>query len=152
MYIRTNSGFMYLAAIIDWHSKVALSYKLSNTMDVSLVTDVLKDTFEKYPAPLIFNSDQGSQYTAEEHIKILKNNNIQISMNGKGRSIDNIVIERFFRTLKYNCIFINDFNNIKELKEGINNYMNKYNNHRFHSSICYKKPMNVYLDYDLSTF
>lgn len=146
-YIRTNGGFMYLAAIIDWHSKAVLGYKLSNTMDVSLVTDVLKDTLEKYPAPLIFNSDQGSQYTAEEHIKILKNNNIQISMNGKGRSIDNIVIERFFRTLKYNCIFINDFNNVTELKEGINNYMNKYNNHRFHSSIGYKKPMNVYMDY-----
>ena len=68
-------------------------------------------------------------------------------MNGKGRSIDNIVIERFFRTLKYNCIFINDFKNIKEFKEGINNYMNKYNYQRFHSSINYQKPMNVYLDY-----
>jgi putative transposase len=116
-------------------------------MDASLVADVLKDTLEKYPLPLIFNSDQGSQYTGEEHIKILKNNNIQISMNGKGRSIDNIAIERFFRTLKYNCIFINDFNNITELKEGINNYMNKYNNHRFHSSIEYQKPINVYREY-----
>jgi len=78
---------------------------------------------------------------------MLKNNNIQISMNGKGRSIYNIVIERFFRTLKYNCIFINDFKNIKELKDGISNYMDKYNNQRFYSSIGYKKPMNVYLDY-----
>lgn len=146
-YIRTNGGFMYLAAIIDWHSKAVLSYKLSNSMDASLVTGILQDALQKYPAPLIFNSDQGSQYTGHEHVDILKNNNIQISMNGKGRSIDNIVIERFFRTLKYNCIFINDFNNITELKEGINNYIDKYNNQRFHSSIGYQKPMNVYRDY-----
>jgi putative transposase len=146
-YIRMNGGFVYLAAIIDWHSKAILSYKLSNSMDSSLVTDVLKDALDKYPAPQIFNSDQGSQYTGHEHTEMLKDNNIKISMNGKGRSIDNIVIERFFRTLKYNCIFINDFKNIQELKEGINGYMNKYNNLRFHSSIGYKKPMNVYLDY-----
>ena len=146
-YIRTNGGFMYLAAIIDWHSKAILSYKLSNSMDASLVTDVLKDALNKYPAPQIFNSDQGSQYTGYEHTGILKENNIQISMNGKGRSIDNIAIERFFRTLKYNCIFINDFKNITELKDGINKYMDKYNNQRFHSSIGYKKPMNVYSDY-----
>ena len=146
-YIRTNGGFVYLAAIIDWHSKAILSYKLSNSMDSALVTDILKEALEKYPAPQIFNSDQGSQYTGHEHTGILKENNIEISMNGKGRSIDNIVIERFFRTLKYNCIFINDFKDITELKEGINNYMDKYNNQRFHSSIGYQKPMNVYRDY-----
>ena len=146
-YVRTNGGFMYLAAIIDWHSKAILSYKLSNSMDGSLVTDVLKDALDKYPAPQIFNSDQGSQYTACEHIEILTQNNIKISMNGKGRSIDNIVIERFFRTLKYNCIFINDFQNVAELKNGINNFMDKYNNRRFHSSIGYQKPMNVYRSY-----
>ena len=138
---------MYLAAIVDWHSRAILSYKLSNSMDASLATDVLKDALNRYPAPQIFNSDQGSQYTSHEHIETLKNNNIKISMNGKGRSIDNIIIERFFRTLKYNCIFINDFNNVKELKEGISSYMDKYNNQRFHSSIGYKKPMNVYLDH-----
>ena len=146
-YIRTNRGFMYLAAIIDWHSKAILSYKLSNSMDSTLVTDILKEALEKYPAPQIFNSDQGSQYIGHEHTGILKENNVQISMNGKGRSIDNIVIERFFRTLKYNCIFINDFKDIAELKGGINNYMDKYNNQRFHSSIGYQKPMNVYRDY-----
>ena len=146
-YIRTNGGFMYLAAIIDWHSKAILSYKLSNSMDASLVTDVLKDALNKYPAPQIFNSDQGSQYTGHEHTGILKENNIQISMNGKGRSIDNIAIERFFRTLKYNCIFINDFKNITEIKDCINKYIDKYNNQRFHSSIGYRKPMNVYSDY-----
>lgn len=145
-YIRTNGGFMYLAAIIDWHSKAILSYKLSNSMDGTLVTDILKEALNKYQAPQIFNSDQGSQYTSNDHIQILKDHNIQISMNGKGRSIDNIVIERFFRTLKYNCIFINDYQNIGKLKEGLNDYISKYNYQRFHSSIGYKKPMNVYLD------
>ena len=77
-YIRTNGGFMYLAAIIDWHSKAILSYKLSNSMDSTLVTDVLRDALDKYPAPQIFNSDQGSQYTGHDHIEILKNNNIQM--------------------------------------------------------------------------
>lgn len=144
-YIRTPSGFMYMAAIIDWHSKAILSYKLSNSMDSGLVTSIIEDALSKYPATLIFNSDQGSQYTGSEHIRILEKHGIQISMNGKGRSIDNIIMERFFRTLKYNCIFINEFKNISELKEGINNYVDKYNNRRFHSSIGYKKPMDVYL-------
>ncbi|WP_236869765.1 integrase core domain-containing protein, partial [Candidatus Bandiella numerosa] len=119
---------------------------LSNCMDSSLVTTILQEALAKYPAPLIFNSDQGSQYTGSEHINILKTHGVKISMNGKGRSIDNIAIERFFRTLKYNCIFINEFNNILELKEVISEYVSKYNNKRFHSSIGYKKPMNVYLE------
>ena len=115
-------------------------------MDASLVTSILEEAITKYPAPLIFNSDQGSKYTGSENIEILQEHGIQISMNGKGRSIDNIIMERFFRTLKYNCIFINEFKNISELKEGINSYVDKYNNRRFHSSIGYKKPMDVYLN------
>lgn len=146
-YIRMNGGFMYLAAIIDWHTKAILSYKISNSMDTTLATDVLRDALSKYPKPKIFNSDQGSQYTSHEHTQTLKDNGIEISMNGKGRSIDNIAIERFFRTLKYGCIYISNFTTIEELKNGINDYMNKYNFKRFHSSINYQKPMNVYLEY-----
>jgi len=146
-YIRTNGGFMYLAAVIDWHSKAILSYKISNSMDATLATDVLKEALAKYPKPKIFNSDQGSQYTSHEHTQILKDNNIQISMNGRGRSIDNIVIERFFRTLKHSNIYISDYQSIKELKEGVKNYMHKYNFKRFHSAIGYQKPMNLYLEF-----
>ena len=144
-YIRMNGGFMYLAAIIDWHSKAILSYKLSNTMDATLATDVLEVALSKYPAPKIFNSDQGSQYTSNEHTQILKVHNIRISMNGKGRSVDNIAIERFFRTLKHSNIYISDYQTIKELKEGVKAYIHKYNFKRFHSSINYQKPMNLYL-------
>ena len=145
-YIRTNGGFMYLAAVIDWHTRAILSYKLSNTMDATLATEVLEDALSKYPAPKIFNSDQGSQYTSYEHTQMLKDHNIQISMNGKGRSIDNIAIERFFRTLKHGNIYISDYKTIKELKEGVKAYIHKYNFKRFHSSINYQKPMNLYLE------
>lgn len=146
-YIRTNGGFMYLAAVIDWHTKAILAYKISNSMDATLATDVLKEALSKYPKPKIFNSDQGSQYTSYEHTQTLKQHDIQISMNGRGRSIDNIVIERFFRTLKHSNIYISDYQSIKELKEGVNAYMYKYNFKRFHSSIGYQKPMNLYLEY-----
>ena len=144
-YIRTHGGFMYLAAVIDWHSRAILSYKISNSMDATLATDVLEEALKKYPKPKIFNTDQGSQYTAKEHTQILKQHDIEISMNGKGKSIDNIMIERFFRTLKHNNIYISDYQSIKELKEGINNYIYKYNFKRFHSRLNYQKPMNVYL-------
>jgi putative transposase len=145
-YIRTNGGFMYLAAVIDWHSRAILSYKISNSMDATLATEVLQEALDKYPKPKIFNSDQGSQYTSYEHTDILKAYDIEISMNGKGRSIDNIMIERFFRTLKHNNIYISDYQSIKELKEGIKDYIHKYNFRRFHSSLNYQKPMNVYLE------
>ncbi|MDN5247510.1 MAG: IS3 family transposase [Candidatus Cardinium sp.] len=126
-YTGTSRGYMYLSAIIDWHSKAILSYKLSNTMDTRLVTETLQEALSKYPAPAFFNSYQGSQYTSHKHTELLKNHNIQISMNGRGRSIDNIVMEIFFRTLKYNYLFINEFKNIKALKEGISSYITKYN-------------------------
>jgi len=146
-YIRINGGFMYLAAVIDWHSKAILAYKISNSMDATLATDVLEEALAKYPKPKIFNSDQGSQYTSHEHTELLKKHDIQISMNGKGRSIDNIVIERFFRTLKHGNIYINDYSTIRDLKEGVKAYIYKYNFKRFHSSLNYQKPMNVYLEY-----
>ena len=146
-YIRTAKGFMYLAAIIDWHSRSILAWKLSNTMDTTLVTDVLKRAIGQHGTPVIFNSDQGSQYTSQEHTQLLKKHSIQISMNGKGRSIDNIAIERFFRTLKYEDIYINEYQNIPDLKKGIDNYMHFYNFNRFHSALNYNKPMNVYLQH-----
>ena len=144
-YIPIKGGHMYLAAIIDWHSRSILSWKLSSMMDTLLATDVLKEAISKYGTPDIFNTDQGSQYTSFEHTNILKQHNIKISMNGKGRSIDNIVIERFFRTLKYDEIYINEYSSISDLKKGINRYMNFYNYERFHSALGYEKPMNVYL-------
>ena len=145
-YIRTAKGFVYLAAVIDWYTKSVLSWKVSNSMDTLLAVEVLKDAISKYGTPEIFNTDQGSQYTSYYHTDILKQHNIQISMNGKGRSIDNIAIERFFRTLKYENIYITDYQSIKELKTGISTYIHFYNHNRFHSALGYQKPMNVYLN------
>lgn len=113
-------------------------------MDTTLVTDVLKDAMEHYGVPEIVNTDQGSQYTSHDHVKLMKSNGIQVSMNGKGRSIDNIAIERFFRTLKYDDIYIQDYSTISELRKGINSYIDFYNNKRFHSALDYQKPMKVY--------
>ncbi|MDT8445821.1 MAG: integrase core domain-containing protein, partial [bacterium] len=114
------------------------------SMDTALATDVLKDALECYGRPEIFNSDQGSQYTSLEHTQILKDRGIRISMNGKRRSIDNIAIERFFRTLKYDEIYINEYQNVGQLRAGIGRYMDFYNHNRFHSALKYRKPMEVY--------
>lgn len=143
-YIKLEKGFVYLAAIIDWHSKKILSWRLSNTMDISLVTSVLKEALVLYPKPEIFNTDQGSQYTAKAHIDILKKYNIQISMDGKGRATDNICIERFWRSIKYEEIYLNEYKNIKSLNRSIEKYINKYNTRRLHSTIGYKTPNEVY--------
>jgi len=143
-YIKLEKGFVYLAAIIDWHSKKILSWKLSNTMDISLVTAVLNEALAFYPKPEIFNTDQGSQYTSKAHVDILKKNNIKISMDGKGRATDNICIERFWRSIKYEEIYLNEYKNIKSLNQAIEKYMNSYNKKRLHSAIGYKTPNEVY--------
>jgi putative transposase len=143
-YIKLEKGFVYLAAIIDWATKKILSWKLSNTMDISLTTSVLLDALSKYPKPEILNTDQGSQYTAKEHIDILVKNSISISMDAKGRSIDNIVIERFWRTLKYEDIYPSSYTNIKEAKVGIGEYIDIYNKERLHSALDYLTPDEAY--------
>ena len=143
-YIKLEKGFVYLAAIIDWHSKKILSWKLSNTMDISLVTSVLNEALAFYPKPEIFNTDQGSQYTSKAHTNILKKHNIKISMDGKGRATDNICIERFWRSIKYEEIYLNEYKNIKALNQAIEKYMTSYNKKRLHSAIGYKTPNEVY--------
>jgi len=143
-YIKLEKGHVYLAAIIDWNTKKILSWKLSNTMDVSLTTSVLNEALSLYPKPDIVNTDQGSQYTAQAHVDILKSHGIQISMDGKGRSIDNICIERFWRSIKYEEIYLNDYKSMSELRYSINQYMEKYNSRRLHSAIGNKTPNEVY--------
>lgn len=143
-YIRLEKGFVYLAAIIDWNTKKILSWKLSNTMDISLTTGVLNEALSLYSKPEIFNTDQGSQYTANEHIKILVDNKISISMDAKGRSIDNIVIERFWRTLKYEDVYPASYKDIEEARKGIDEYINIYNKERLHSAIDYLTPDEAY--------
>ena len=143
-YIRVAGGFVYLAAVIDWYSKAILSHKISNTMDENLVLDVLNDALDEYGKPEIFNTDQGSQYTSHSHTKLLLDNHIKISMDGKGRATDNIAIERFWRSAKYENIYIQEYKSIRELKNGVNEYIEFYNFRRFHQTLNYKKPMDIY--------
>lgn len=145
-YIKIKGGMVYMAAIIDWYSKAVLSYKISNTMDSALVMSVLNEALSLYGKPEIFNTDQGSQYTSLIHTQKLKDNNIIISMDGKGRATDNIAIERFWRSAKCERIYLNEYHSIKKLKEDVSDYINFYNNKRFHQTLNYKKPINVYYE------
>ena len=143
-YVKINGGMVYLAAIIDWHSKAVLSHKISNTMDSALVMDVLEQALFHYGTPEIFNTDQGSQYTSEIHTQRLKNKGITISMDGKGRATDNICIERFWRSAKCERIYLNEYDSITMLQKDVDEYIDFYNHKRFHETLEYKKPMNVY--------
>jgi putative transposase len=143
-YIKINGGMVYFAAIIDWYSKAVLSWSISNCMDTDLVMGVLNEALSKYPKPEIFNTDQGSQYTSYIHTQTLKDNGIVISMDGKGRATDNICIERFWRSAKVERIYLDEYDTIQALKDDIRDYMEFYNYRRFHETLEYKKPMNVY--------
>jgi len=143
-YCKTASGMVYLAAVIDWHSKAVLSHKVSNTMDMSLVMGVLNEALSTYGKPEIFNTDQGSQYTSELHTQRLKNLNICISMDGVGRATDNICIERFWRSAKCERLYLNEYTTLTELSDDVDDYIQFYNDKRFHQTLDYKKPMDVY--------
>jgi len=145
-YIKIKGGMVYMAAIIDWYSKAILSWRISNTMDTDLVMGVLNEALSLYGKPEIFNTDQGSQYTSYIHTQTLKDNNIIISMDGKGRATDNICIERFWRSAKVEKIYLNEYFKISTLKNDVRDYMEFYNYRRFHATLDYKKPMNVYFD------
>ena len=145
-YIKIKGGMVYMAAIIDWYSKAVLSWRISNTMDTDLVMGVLNEALSLYGKPEIFNTDQGSQYTSYIHTQTLKDNGIIISMDGKGRATDNICIERFWRSAKVEKIYLNEYDRVSTLKSDVKDYMEFYNYRRFHETLKYKKPMNVYFE------
>lgn len=143
-YIPMGKGFMYLCAVIDWYSRRVLSWTISNTLDKEFCIEALNDAIYKFGIPDIFNTDQGSQFTSKAFIGILKENTIKISMDGKGRALDNIFIERFWRSLKYEHIYLKQPQNCKELYEGLEEYFDYYNNKRPHQSLDYSTPCIVY--------
>jgi len=144
-YVPMKSGYMYLVAVIDWHSRYVLSWNLSNSLDGRYSREALLESL-KYGKPEIFNSDQGSQFTATEFTEILEKAEIRISMDGKGRALDNIFIERFWKSIKYECIYLSQFNDGNELYKTIKSYIDFYNNERPHQSLCYKTPAEVYFE------
>lgn len=138
-YIPMKKGFAYLVAIVDWYSRYILSWSISITLEVDFCIEALQKALKKHK-PVIFNSDQGSQFTSSQFTKHLTDHNISISMDGKGRVYDNIFIERFWRTLKYEEVYLNAYEDVKDAERRIGNYINFYNNERPHSSLKNMTP------------
>jgi putative transposase len=143
-YIKQNGAFVYLVAVLDLYSRRVLSWSISNTLDAVFCVRALQEAIDNYGAPVIFNTDQGSQFTSDDFIVLLKSYNIQISMDGKGRALDNIYIERLWRSLKYENIFLNEYKDLKALKGGISYYFKFYNTQRYHQSLNYQTPDEIY--------
>lgn len=143
-YLPMGQGFMYLVAILDWYSRKVVSWKLSNTMDTSFCIEGLEEGIKRYGAPEIFNTDQGSQFTSVRFTDILQRHSIKISMDGKGRWVDNVMVERLWRSVKYECIYLQEFESVQELKKVIEKYMDFYNHRRPHATFNGQTPEEVY--------
>jgi putative transposase len=146
-YIRLAHGFVYLVAIMDWYSRRVLSWRLSNTLDTDFCLEALEEALEN-GKPEIFNTDQGCQFTSESFTCRLKEAGIKISMDGRGRVFDNIMIERLWRSLKYQDIYIKDYQTVMELSAGLDAYFRFYNYERPHQSLENKTPAMVYFGYE----
>jgi putative transposase len=143
-YIPLRRGFMYLVAVIDWHSRKVLSWRISNTLDADFCVSALEEAVARYGCPEIFNTDQGSQFTSHAFIKVLKINGIKISMDGRGRCMDNIFVERLWWTVKYHYLYLYSFENGIELQKGLRNWFEYYNLERFHQSLEDWTPDEIY--------
>ncbi len=143
-YIRLPGGFVYLTAIMDWHSRYVLSWEVSVTMDSSFCVTALESALRRHSKPEIFNTDQGAQYTSNDFTSTLLDNDIQISMDGKGRAMDNIFIERLWRSVKYEEIYIKEYSSVQELIKSLKIYFDFYNNERPHDGIGKRTPAEVY--------
>ena len=143
-FIKMYNRHMYLTALIDWYSRKIVGWRLSDTLETEEVVEAVKEAVAKYGSPGIINSDQGSQFTSKEYKQLLKDMHIRQSMDGRSRWADNIMIERWFRSLKTELIYINEFNTPKELRIEIGKYINTYNMVRPHESLDYATPESVY--------
>lgn len=144
-YIKMRHGHMYLTAVIDWFSRKIVGWTLSDTLDTRSVLEAVQNAVENCGIPAILNSDQGSQFTSEEYKRFLKKLHIRQSMDGKSRWADNIMIERWFRSLKTELIYINEYRSPKELRAAIRSYINDYNTLRPHEALDYATPEDVYI-------
>ena len=143
-YIPMRKGFLYLVAVIDWFSRKVLSWRLSNSLDAAFCTEALEDALAHHGTPDIFNSDQGCQFTSEEFTSVLKNKGIRISMDGKGRWVDNVFVERLWRSLKYEEIYLKAYDTVAQATAGIEQWLTFYNEQRRHSSLDRHTPDQVY--------
>jgi putative transposase len=144
-YIPMAKGFIYLTVIMDWYSRKVLSWRLSNSMDTSFCIDALEEAIYRYGRPIIFNTDQGSQYTSEAFTQVLKDNDIRISMDGKGAWRDNVFVERLWRSVKYEEVYLNAYESMSEAKQSLQKYFKFYNQNRKHQTLK-AKPDQVYYE------
>lgn len=145
-YLPMAKGFVYLVAIMDWHSRKVLSWRLSNTMDNSFCVDALNEAIDRYGTPEIFNTDQGSQFTSDDFTQVLKNQEIAISMDGRGRWMDNVFIERLWRSVKYEEVYLKAYESMPEARRSLGSYFEFYNQRRRHQSLDRQTPDAVYYE------
>lgn len=146
-YIPMEKGFVYLVAILDWYTRKVLSWKLSITMEADFCIEALEEALAKHGKPEIFNSDQGSQFTSQEFIKVLKREDIKISMDGKGAWRDNVFVERLWRTIKYEEVYLKAYASVREARKSIGTYIAFYNQTRPHSSLDGQTPDQAYYNH-----
>lgn len=143
-YIPMTHGFAYLVAIIDWYSRRVLAWRLSNTLETTFCVEALRGALERYGQPEIFNTDQGSQFTSEDFTSVLRGRGVKISMDGKGRCIDNVFVERLWRSLKYEEVYLNAYDTLREARVGIGHYFDFFNDRRPHRALGYQTPAGFY--------
>jgi putative transposase len=143
-YIPLARGFAYLVAIMDWCSRRVLSWRLSNTLDSSFCVEALNEALRHFARPAIFNTDQGAQFTADDFTGVLIERDVKISMDGKGRCTDNVFVERLWRSLKYEEVYLNDYDDLVEARAGIGRYFEFYNNRRRHQALGHQTPTSFY--------
>lgn len=143
-FIPMAKGFVYLVAIMDWYSRKVLSWRVSTTMDTSFCVEALEEAIERYGCPEIFNTDQGTQFTSDDFTQVLKTNEIRISMDGKGRWVDNVFVERLWRSVKYEEVYLKAYDTVAEAKRSLGNYFTFYNTERRHQSLGKQTPDTVY--------
>jgi putative transposase len=144
-YVPLRQGFMYLVAVMDWHSRHVLSWRLSNSLDATFCLDALEDALSEH-RPDIFNTDQGSQFTSGAFTSCLQRHGVAISMDGRGRALDNVFIERLWRTVKYEEIYLKDYPNVVDLEQGLARYFEFYSRERRHQGLGYRTPWDVFHD------
>jgi len=142
-YVRLGKGFVYLVAVVDWYSRYVIAWRLSNTLTADFCVECLEEALE-YGKPEIFNTDQGCQFTSEEFTRVLLDHGIQISMDGRGRALDNIFVERLWRTVKYEDVYLKGYQTIPEAQTGLRDYFDYYNMQRRHSSLEHKTPWMIF--------
>jgi putative transposase len=141
-----SRGFMYLVAVMDWHSRKVLSWRISNTLDTEFCVEAVEEALARYGGPEIFNTDQGAQFTSSDFTELLKSHKVQISMDGRGRVQDNIFIERLWWTLKYQYLYLWSFNDGTELRQGLGQWFEFYNTERSHQALDNLTPDEVYFN------